>query len=317
MPILRHAISCLCGLALVAAAFTTWRAQGQPVEPLRIAGNMTTIELAPVLVAAEGFYRGPVTVINGGIPALVAGEVDAATNAETQALRQSVDDPGIRIIFTVAEGFYRVVARRSAGIAKMADLRGKRITAPRNTSAHWFLVKSLQRAGVREEEITLAPINPVTAMSGALGRREVDAIAMWEPESERAIDAAGDDAIVLQERGLYRELFNLQTTTRVLANPAKRAALVGFLRSLMAASESLRARPRDFWPMISSRINVSEAMLERSWPHLRYAGGLASDLLDVMEEEEVWVARERNRAPRTRAQLAALIDSSLLEEARR
>src|SRR5437870_8690368 len=94
--------------SLCAALISTGTLAAQP--PLRIAGNMTTIELAPVLAAANGLYRGPVTVINGGIPALVKGEVDAATNAETQLLRQSVDDPSLRVIFTVAESFYRVVA---------------------------------------------------------------------------------------------------------------------------------------------------------------------------------------------------------------
>jgi NitT/TauT family transport system substrate-binding protein len=44
---------------------------------------------------------------------------------------------------------------------------------------------------------------------------------------------------------------------------------------------------------------------------------LVSDLLDVMVEEERWVAKERNRAPRTRSQLAPLIDRSLLDEAMR
>src|SRR5580693_7927369 len=76
----------------------------QPLPPLSIAGNMTTIELAPVLLAANGLYRGQVTVIDGGIPNLMRKEVDAATNAETQLLRQSVDDPSLRIIFTEAEG---------------------------------------------------------------------------------------------------------------------------------------------------------------------------------------------------------------------
>ena len=33
------------------------------------------------------------------------GEVDAATNAETQSLRQSIDDPSRRVIFTEAESF--------------------------------------------------------------------------------------------------------------------------------------------------------------------------------------------------------------------
>ena len=38
-------------------------------------------------------------------------------------------------------------------------------------------------------------------------------------------------------------------------------------------------------------------------------------MLDVLEEEEVWVAKERDRTPRTREELAQLIDASLLEEA--
>ncbi len=40
-------------------------------------------------------------------------------------------------------------------------------------------------------------------------------------------------------------------------------------------------------------------------------------MLDVLEEEDKWVAKERNRAPRTRAQLAVLIDDSLLKEAQK
>src|SRR5205085_2511373 len=125
----------------------------------------------------------------------------------------SVDDPSIRIIFTVAESFYRIVARRSAGILKPADLRGKKIATPANTSAHYFLVKMLRLAKVREDEVTIVPITPVTLMTEALQKREIDAFSMWEPEPEKAIAAMGKDVIVLQDRVAYRELFNLQTTT--------------------------------------------------------------------------------------------------------
>jgi sulfonate transport system substrate-binding protein len=318
-----HNAGFLCGLvllgcvALLAVAFAGQAGGQQTPPPLRIAGNMTTIELAPVLVAADRLYRGPITVIDGGIPALVSGDVDAATNAETQALRQSVDNPGIRIIFTVAEGFYRIVARRSAGIRQVSDLRGKRITTPRNTSAHYYLAKTLGLAGVSEDDVTIVPVTPATGMSGALRNREVDAVAMWEPESENAITAVGDDAVVLQDRKVYRELFNLQTTDEVLADPAKRAALVELLRSLIAASGRIRSNPKEVWPLLSSKLHFSEPLIEKSWPHLRYAGSMVSDLLNVMEEEEPWIAKERNRTPRSRAQLATLIDGSLLAEARK
>src|SRR5580765_5611735 len=211
--------------------------QPQTLPPLRVSGNMTTIELSPVLVAANGIYPGPITVINGGIPNIMDGTVDVATNAETQLLRQSVDDPNLRVIFTVAESFYRIVARKSAGIAKVADLKGKRITTPRNTSAAYFLARMLATANLTEADVTIVAITPATDMSAALKDRRVDAIAMWEPESERAIAAAGDDAIVLQDRKVYRELFNLNTSAKTLADPAKRRAIVEFVRALINSSE--------------------------------------------------------------------------------
>jgi NitT/TauT family transport system substrate-binding protein len=301
----------ICTLGVIAVALF----QQPPLPPLRVSGNTTTIELSPVLVAANGIYPGPVTVSNGGIPNIMDGTSDIATNAETQLLRQSVDDPNLRVVFTVAESFYRIVARKSSGIKTVADLRGKRVTTPRNTSADYYLARMLATANMTETDITIVPVTPVTEMSVALKDRRVDAIAMWEPESERAIAAIGDDAIVLQDRNVYRELFNLNTSTKVLADPAKRRAIVEFVRALITSSENLRSRPQDYWPYIASKLNYPTELVSKSWPELRYAGGMVSDLLDVMEREEVWVARERNRLPRTRAQLATLIDASLLQEA--
>ena len=288
--------------------------QKEPLTPLRVFGNTTTIELSPVLVAANGIYPGPVTVSNGGIPNIVNGTADIATNAETQMLRASVDDPSLRVIMTVAESYYRIVARKSSGIAKVADLKGKRITTPRNTSAAYFLSKMLATANLTDADITFVA-TPATGMAAALKDRQVDAVAMWEPEAERAIEAVGDDAIVLQDRKVYRELFNLNTSTKVLADPAKRRAIVEFVRTLITTSERLRTRPQEHWPYISMKLNYPQELVVKCWPELSFAGSMVSDLLDVMEQEEPWVAKERDRTPRTRAQLATLIDDSVLKEA--
>src|SRR5206468_8177355 len=160
----------------------------------------------------NGIYPGPVTVSNGGVPNLTSGAADVATNAETQLLRQSVDDPDLRVIFTVTENFYRIVARKSAGIQKVADLKGKRVTVPRNTSAAYFLAKMLATAKLTEADVTIVPIDPANQMSAALRDGRVDAVAMWDPETARAVMAVGDDAVVLQDKTVYRELFNLNTS---------------------------------------------------------------------------------------------------------
>jgi len=304
----------IAAVCLACVGCLNFEAHAQALPPLRAAGNMTTIELSPLLVAADGIYPGQISVINGGIPAIMSGMVDVATNAETQLLRQSVDDPDLRVIFTVAESFYRVVARKSAGIRRIADLKGKRITTPPNTSAHYFLVKMLATAQLSETDVTLVPISPFTEMSAALKDGRVDAVSMWEPEAERAIVTMGADAIVFQDRRVYRELFNLNTSTKVLNDPLKRRAIVALLGSLIDSSAKIREQPRQYWPLIAAKLNYPPETVSRSWPNLRYAGGLAPDLLDVMAEEETWVARERNRKTRTRSQLATLIDRSLLDE---
>ncbi len=282
---------------------------------LRVYGNTTTIELAPVLLAAKELS---ITVKTGGIPDLFDEDAaDLATNAETQALRQSVEHPDLRIILTVSEGFYRLVARRSAGINEIADLRGKRIATAPNTSSAYYLFKTLALAGLTMEDVTIVPVSPLSLMPAALANREVDALTIWEPEIERAAEAIGSDAIEFQDRRVYRELFNLNTTAANLADPAKRRAIVTFVRALIRASAQIRERPQDAWPLVAASTGYDAALVEKVWHHEGYPGTLVGDLLDVMVAEDVFVAKERNRTPRTRAELAKLIDDSVLRDALR
>jgi NitT/TauT family transport system substrate-binding protein len=282
---------------------------------LRVFGNTTTLELAPVLLAAQELSL-PVT--NGGIPDLFDEDAaDVATNAETQALRQSVDHPDLRIIFTVSEGFYRVVARRSASVRELADLRGKRIATAPNTSSAYYLFKTLATAGLTMDDVTVVPISPLSRMPAALASREIDALTIWEPEIERAADAIGADAIEFQDKRVYRELFNLNTTAANLADSAKRREIVAFVRALIRASARIRERPQDAWPLVAASTGFDTGLIEKAWQHEGYPGTLVSDLLDVLVEEDVFIAKERNRTPRTRADLATLVDDSVLREALR
>jgi sulfonate transport system substrate-binding protein len=282
---------------------------------LRVYGNTSTIELAPVLLAAQELGDA-VSVTNGGIPDLFDDSVaDLATNAETQALRQSADHPYLRVIFTVAEGFYRIVARRSAGIGTLADLRGKRVATIPITSSGYYLHKMLGTVGLTIDDVTVVQVGPLNLLPRALANREVDAVTIWEPEIQLAAEGIGTDAIEFQDRRVYRELFNLHATEASLADPTKRREIVAFVRALQRATARITERPRDAWPLVAARTGYDVALIERVWHHEGYPGTLATDLLDVMVAEDVYIARERSRAPRTRAELARLVDDSVLREA--
>jgi len=291
------------------------------LAPISVSGSYW-IELSPVVVAADSFYPERLSVGEGGITRITAGEVDLATNAETQLLRESLVNPDLRIIMTVTESFYRLVGRRSAGIETLADLKGKRVMLPRRTSANYFLVAMLETVGLTEDDVEIVPL-PQAAdvkasldlMSDALLSGETDVISIWEPEPEDAIRQLGDDAIVFQDRNVYREVFNLHATATALADPAKRRSIVAFVRAVADATAALQENPEAYWPHISSVLGYTEAQIADGWPEMEFPVQIVPDILDVLEAEEVWVAKERDREPRSREELARFIDTSVLEEA--
>jgi NitT/TauT family transport system substrate-binding protein len=287
-----------------------------PGAPFTVACATATLEASPIYVASQGPFGPRMQYINGGVRTLANSGAHAATNATTQMLVVLRDNPKVRLLFTLAEGNYRIVAKRSAGIARLADLKGKRVVVPRTTSAHYYLVAMLRSAGLIESDVTLVSA-PADAMAAAVLRGEADAISMWEPESENAVRALGRDAIEFQNNRIYRELFSVYSTTDVLGDPKRRSELVEFVRALRDATGRIRNDPGPYLPLISKVTNHPADQISRSWKHHDFSFGMPSDLLDLITEEEKWVAAGQQRAPRTRQELAGFIDTSIITEAAR
>src|SRR5688572_13806076 len=229
-------------------------------EPaLRVYGNLSLLEMAPVLLAADRIHRGKTVLEHGSVLALwgrssdlaslnSAGQADVALNSETQALRGSVGNPDLRFILTVAECPYRIVARRSSGIVRLADLRGKRVATQRESSGEFFLDAMLRTAGLAAADVKLEHFmahtaNPVSRLPDALRAGQIDAVALWEPQVQRAKAAIGDDAIVFRDPAVYTEKFNLCTTQANLENAAMRQRIVAFVRALIGAARRLKVEP--------------------------------------------------------------------------
>lgn len=301
------------------------------MDTLRIYGNLSLLEMAPVLLAADQLYRGKTVLEHGSVMSLwgksstlaslgSAGQSDIALNSETQALRASVEHPDLRFIFTVAECPYRIVARRSAGISRLEDLRGKRVGTQLESSAAYFLDRMLRTAGLTQDDVTSVAFMahtqaPLTLLPQALCSGEIDAVALWEPQVQRAKLALGRDAIEFCDPAVYTEKFNLCTTQANLDDSALRARIVAFVRALIAAVQRLNREPEAGWRLVAQTAKLDIDIVCSAWPYFNYPGTLASDLLDVFERQEVWIAKVQGRTPRTRATLSILVDDSVLREA--
>lgn len=300
--------------------------------PLRIYGNLSLLEMAPVLLAADQVYPGKTLLEHGSVMALwgkasdiaslsSAGQADLATNSETQALRGSYENPDLRFIFTVAECPYRIVARRSAGIARLADLRGKRVATQLESSGEFFLGAMLRTVGLTVDDVIRVPFmartdTPLSQVPEALKNGRIDAVALWEPQPHRAKVALGADAIEFRDPAVYTEKFNLCTRQANLDDPAMRTRIVAFVRALITAAQRLKVEPEIGWRLVSKTAELDIETVRGSWPCFNYPGTLAADLLDVFERQDPWIAKLQGRAPRTREALAGLIDGSVFSEAR-
>jgi len=302
------------------------------MNPLRIYGNLSLLEMAPVLLAAE-LYPGETLLEHGSVMSLwgqssdlaslgSAGQSDLACNSETQSLRATVAHPDLRFIFTLAECPYRIVARRSAGIGRLADVRGKQVGVQLESSAEFFLDSMLRSAGLSADEVVRVHFmahtdKPISELPEALRSGQIDAVALWEPQVERARLAIGGDAIEFRDPAVYTEKFNLCTKQANLDDPALRKKIVGFVKALVEAAQRLRREPEAGQRLVAEAAKLDVELVRSAWPYLNYPGTLAPDLLDVFERQEPWIAGIQKRAPRDRAALANLIDDSVLREALR
>jgi len=285
------------------------------LPPLKITSDTASIEFTPLLVAAENLYSGTATVGSGGIVTLLSDNtVDLGSNAETQSLRQSVDHPNLRIIFTVTETFYRIVASRAAGVSKLADLKSKSIATIPNTSAAYYIDKMLRTVNLTDKDVTIRS-GTADTLPTLLANGTVAAVTLWEPSPQVAMDRIGSDAIEFQDRSVYREIVSLHSTAETLAKPEKRRGIVAFVRSLVEAQQKFREQPESVKPRVVKALSMDAALLDKVWHNEQWLGTLVPDLLDILVEEEVWVAAQTNRTPRTRAQLAPLVDDSIMKEA--
>src|SRR5262249_16619091 len=137
---------------------------------------------------------------------------------------------------------------------------------------------TLATVGLTEADVTIVTNLAMDKVPDAMKRGEIDAFTVWEPEIQNAADLIGSDAIEFQNRAAYRELFNLNTTAENLANPAMRAQIVSFVRSLIKASAHLRREPQGVWPLVAKSTGYDAELISRVWHHEGYPGSLVSDL---------------------------------------
>jgi aliphatic sulfonates family ABC transporter substrate-binding protein len=116
------------------------------------------------------------------IEALNAGSIDFGYTGDTPPLFAQA--AGVDFVYVAAfpapGRSSAIVVRDGAGIASLADLRGKKIAVTKGSSAQNVLVQVLAKAGVAYADVQPVYLQPADA-GAALRNGSVDAWSIWDP----------------------------------------------------------------------------------------------------------------------------------------
>ena len=118
---------------------------------------------------------------NKALEFLNAGSLDFGSTAGAAALIGKINGNPIKLVYVYSRPEWTaLVTRKDTGIAKVADLKGKRVAVTRGTDPHIFLVRALQEAKLTEKDVKLVLLQHPDGRT-ALERGDVDAWAGLDP----------------------------------------------------------------------------------------------------------------------------------------
>ncbi|KOX42137.1 sulfonate ABC transporter substrate-binding protein [Streptomyces purpurogeneiscleroticus] len=170
---------------------------------------------------------------NKALEFLNAGAIDVGSAAGAAALVARINGNPIKAIYAYSRPEWTaLVTRKDTGIAKPADLKGKRVAVTRGTDPHIFLIRALQAAGLTERDAKLVLLQHPDGRT-ALDRGDVDAWAGLDPMMAAAEIENGD---VLFYRDAAANTWGLLDVREDFAK-----AHPNLVRTVIAAYEKARA----------------------------------------------------------------------------
>ena len=156
-----------------------------------------------------------------------------------------------------------LVVQNSANIKTLADLKGKKLGLPFNTSVHFAAMAMLKGAGMGSNDVTLINMR-ADQIASAWTRREIDASYIWVPvapvitaDAGSVLFKTGDlnaKGIVVFDAFAVRDEFKQKSPELVLA----------FLKDFEQIARTFKSNPKEVVETMTKFLGVDEAAVMRS-----------------------------------------------------
>jgi taurine transport system substrate-binding protein len=193
------------------------------------------------------------------IAAIAAGNADIGfgigCGPASVGLNQGIPCRVIAIADTVGEG-EDLVVRKAAKIARIADLKGKRIAAPFGSTSHFRLLGLLKVLELAPGDVVLVDLKP-DPMVSAWQRGDIDAAYVWNPARSRLLAAGGEAVESFREIDAAGYILADLIIGRGLFLDQYPDAVAGLLKAYGRALEMLKAKPTEAAELIAKQIGAT------------------------------------------------------------
>jgi sulfonate transport system substrate-binding protein len=205
-------------------------------------------DLDGITVEFANISGGPQTT-----EAFRANALDVGSVADIPPIHATWTGLDVRIIASayrqdaVNHPLYELGIAPGSGIGKLEDLRGKKVAYSPGQAQGALVLRILEKAGLAQDDVKLIEL-PSTgdAYSSALSSRQVDAAPLGGVQIKRYLAKYKADGATTLRHGLRDDPGHLYSPAKVLADPAKAAALAKYAEAWGKAQRWIEDHPKEW-----------------------------------------------------------------------
>ncbi len=192
------------------------------------------------------------TVFDSGsvsIESIISGQIDVTRTSEIPPIfaSQAANGGNFKVVAVLSDKIttinQEIIVGKDSQIQSIADLKGKKVGYVKGTTAHYFLYKYLEEAGLSWSDIVPVEVTASDGAAALLGG-SIDAYAGF---GNSIVAAKEKGATTLAKGGeKLSGYFPYVVSSKTLADKQKRAALFDFLGRINQAYKWIKENPEDW-----------------------------------------------------------------------
>ena len=222
------------------------------------------------------------------LEAMRAGSIDVGAVGDTPPIFAQAAHADLLYIAANRGSSQSILLPPGSKIQTLADLKGKKLAFGRGSSAQYFVLQALEKAGLRYDQIEPIYLGPADA-GAAFERGAIDAWSIWEPYVSLFDNRPGVRTLTTNTELGERMSYFLAYGPFVRANPALAAAVV---EGFTVTAKKVQGTRDQVAALLAEGTGVDLAVWKRA---------LARDALEVLPMDDAITSIQQKVADQFRA----------------